>query len=66
MSEVGRTITGLCGWDEYSYTEPGGPLKRFGRRETLQFLGLDGRNPSSTRRVQILTMNREQSSTGAR
>lgn len=35
VSEVGRTITGLCGWDEYSYTEPGDPLKRFGRRETL-------------------------------
>jgi hypothetical protein len=66
VSEVGRTITGICGWDEYSYTDSGDPLKRFGRRETLQFLGLDGRNPSSARRVQILTMNREQASTGAR
>lgn len=66
VSEVGRTITGICGWDEYSYTDSGDPLKRFGRRETLQFLGLDGRNPSSARRVQILTMDREQASTGAR
>jgi hypothetical protein len=33
VSEVGRTITGICGWDEYSYTDPGDPLKRFGRRE---------------------------------